>query len=424
MLTPLIALMKDQVDSLKSKGVAAAALHSQMSSEDRQKVLRAYENNKLKLLYVTPERFQKPEFLKIVTQQKTPLLAVDEAHCISQWGHDFRPDYSKIAEIRQTLGMPPTIFLTATATKEVQADILKQSGLTADQVNFFGSQTVRSNLSLKVLEVYGLEEKIRSVIGLLHQLPKPALIYFSLISTLEKTSQELQKLNVAHEIYHGRLNWSQRKRSQEKFSRGESDIFLATPAFGLGIHKSDIRQIIHMELPGSLESYTQEVGRAGRDGLMSWGSLLFDQDDVQIQMDFQKWSTPEPSFIRQVYRLIEEYADRIKMEGLDFLRQQLLYRYRHDYRLETSLGLLESWGCIVQEEPGKPFWKAIEAPTENYLSETLYSQRMKTQQTKLLQMLQFCGKEICRVQQLQEYFEEPQSKKCGHCDICEKEKHV
>lgn len=383
-ISPLIALMQDQVDKAEAHGLRATYLSSTLTREQREERMQKTAQGAYQIIYVTPERFRKSEFLNSIKDLEISLLAVDEAHCISQWGHDFRPDYSRLGEFRQILGDPPTLALTATATRAVQADILNQ--LRLENAPTFKAGVERPNLVLQAHDVYGIDEKIRGMVGLRYSVPGPAIIYFSLIQTLYKVSGELARLGLRHEIYHGQLEPRDRVRAQRNFIQGDSDLILATPAFGLGVDKKDVRLLIHGEIPNSIEAYYQEIGRAGRDGNRSECHLFYDQDDVSIQMEFIKWANPDPSFILQVYRLIESGGPGLAGEGIDFLRAQLNFYNKRDFRVETAVNLLERWGCL-RPHKSKLGYEAIQEPTDEQLDERVVQSRLKTQNEKLLEML-------------------------------------
>lgn len=415
-ISPLIALMQDQVEALRRKGVAATFINSSLDAEERASRLQRLAAGEFLILYVTPERFRKTEFVEVILKRKIQLLAIDEAHCISQWGHDFRPDYSRLGEIRQLLGDPPTMALTATATPAVQKDILQQLRILDAQV--FVSGLERPNLSLNVHSVVGLDEKVRAIVGLTHQVSGSAIVYFTLIQTLEKVSNELARLGIRHLVYHGSMSAQDRKKSLQNFIRGESVLILATPAFGLGVDKEDVRLLIHAEVPGSIESYFQEVGRAGRDGKDSFCHLLLDEDDVSIQMDFIKWSNPDTGFVETVYRLIEKNALRLEQEGFDFLRTQMNFYNRRDFRVETAVNWLERWGCLQKVSTSRFGFVPVEAPSLSAEVAKKLSDRLLTQNQKLLDMVRLAQLTSgCRMQVVLQYFGDTTSA-CGKCDLC------
>lgn len=414
-ISPLIALMKDQVDAAVAKGLKATFINSSLSSEERAQRYRKLSQGAYELLYVTPERFRIPEFRESLGKNQIALLAIDEAHCISAWGHDFRPDYSRLGEIREALGRPLTVALTATATPEVQADILKQLSLEDAQV--YNSGVGRPNLALSVFDVHGLDEKVRAFIAFRHMYPGPAIVYFSLIGTLRKFSDEISRLGVSHLAYHGQLGDRDRKRSQELFLKTSSDVILATPAFGLGVDKPDVRVVLHAEVPGSVEAYYQEVGRAGRDGLPSACIMLFDDDDVSIQTDFMNWANPDPGFIRAVYNLIDRNTVRARQEGFDYLRTQMNFYNRRDFRVESAVNQLERWGSLEGRQPRE--WTAVQSPPDEYLDPKLHETRMKGQRQKLYQMVELAKLEAgCRMVEIAKYFGFADEPKCGKCDLC------
>lgn len=415
-ISPLIALMQDQVDKAKVHGLSATYLSSTLSREEREQRYQKIGRGDFQMIYVTPERFRKPEFLAVLETRKIALLAVDEAHCISQWGHDFRPDYSRLGEFRKFLGSPVTLALTATATEAVQKDILRE--LQIADAPIFSSGIERPNLALQVHDVYGLDEKIRGLVGLRHLVPGAGIIYFSLIQTLYKVSAELARLGIRHLIYHGQLQAADRKRNQRLFLEGSGDLILATPAFGLGIDKKDVRLLAHAEPPSSIEAYYQEVGRAGRDGLPSECHLFYDQEDVSIQMEFIKWANPEPDFVLKVFRLIASGGPGLADEGMDYLRAQMNFYNKRDFRVETSLNLLERWGCLKPENSRLGF-SALQEPTVEQLDPEAVKARLVTQNQKLLDMVRLAQMtEGCRMQTIYQYFGHPHSQTCGKCDLC------
>ncbi len=354
-LSPLIALMKDQVDALQAKGIEATFVNSSLDRDERKRRYQQIAAGHCTLLYVTPERFRKAEFVSVLREREIKLLAVDEAHCISEWGHDFRPDYTRVGEFRRELGNPTTIALTATATPDVQLDILRQLGIASfgeslDQCQLFHEGIQRPNLSLLVREVWGLDEKVEIVLEALNRWGKTSgIVYFTLIRTLEEMSDRLNRLGVDHACYHGDLPRNDRRRVQEGFMRSRCPLVLATNAFGMGIDKEDIRFVLHAEIPGSMESYYQEIGRSGRDGLPSECILMYDQSDLNTQVEFMRWSNPDADFYERTYDLLLHDVDSVQAYGMEWLRERLCDRQKRDRRLETVLAMLQRFGVIQDE---------------------------------------------------------------------------
>lgn len=427
-ISPLIALMKDQVDQARRAGFRCDFINSSLSREERTQRLKRMRQGAYEFVYVTPERFRSSEFWQALESQDVQLFAVDEAHCVSQWGHDFRPDFSRLGEIRQKLvQLPlvarrneanpiPVMALTATATADVRIDIIKQLEMNSPQI--FVDSVARPNLALHKMDVYAIDEKVRAMVALGHQIRGAKIAYFTLIQTLEAVARELGRLGMTYWKYHGDLPQPTRKRNQEEFLSALDGLILATPAFGLGINKPDVRGVIHMEPPASIEAYFQEVGRAGRDGDPADGYLLWDESDVTIQMELQRWNNPDLDFVLGVYRLMENNWQRFQAEGADFLREQMTFKNRRDFRVETALNWLERRGCISGRVTDSKQIELIQAPEWTPEDYAFYTERLKGQQTKLLQMLQFAKTVECRAQHIQKYFGEPATAPCGVCDNC------
>ena len=341
-VSPLIALMKDQVDALKARGVRAAYVNSSISAAERARRLDAAAAGDLDLLYVTPERFRQPDFAGMLPELPVRRLAVDEAHCISQWGHDFRPDFSRLGEYRRRLGGVPAIALAATATPAVAEDIALRLELEDPLVLRTGIE--RENLFMAVTEVASEEEKVDVLVERLRGIDGPGIVYGALIKDLERVHGELRRRGVETLVYHGKLSPEERRGMQERFMGSSSLVVLATNAFGMGIDKADIRFVIHTQMPRTLEAWTQEVGRAGRDGAPAWCELLYFPEDIAIQDTFVRWANPTLEYVVMVYETLAGWGERVQLKDEGDLRAELLVKERRDNRVGIALRWLEVLG--------------------------------------------------------------------------------
>ena len=426
-VSPLIALMKDQTSRLKQKQIPAEALHSNMSKPQRQGILNRLKRDQYRLLYVTPERLAQPHFMALLKRKKIPLLAVDEAHCISQWGQDFRLEYSRLAEVRSSLGRPVTLALTATATPRTRGDILQSLHLPGD-TKIFKTTVARPHLSLRVQEVVGTEGKTARLWDVMRT-HKKGIVYFSLIRTLREVASRLNaqsRKGKGHPscqesffvTYHSELPPSVRSRNGQAFLEGKVGIVLATPAFGLGVDKPDIRFVTHFETPLSVEAYWQEVGRAGRDGQKAFCHLLYDEDDLSIGMDFIRWANPSLSFIQGVYEILKNKPDQVAEEGVGFLRRQMNFYNSRDFRVEAALKQLSHWGFVSHPTPFHRFFE-ISPQTPPWPDPSTLQQKRKHQLHLLYEMLRYIKTPTCRSHHILKYFgEKPPTPSCGLCDNC------
>ena len=286
-ISPLIALMKDQVDALVQRGIPAAFINSAIPLAEQSTRLKNLAMGKYQLVYIAPERLRSSSFMRILGQQRIGLIAVDEAHCISEWGHDFRPDYLYIAQARKMLGNPLTAALTATATPQIQEDIIRQLGLSAETKRIVTGFN-RPNLTFIVKKTTGIEAKFRVLDELIRCHKEGAIIiYTGTRRDAEDAAEFIRQVSqVKAEHYHAGLPTETRTKVQDDFLSGKLNIIAATNAFGMGIDRPDVRMVIHFSLPGSLEAYYQEVGRAGRDNTQANAVLFYDPHDRALQSLF------------------------------------------------------------------------------------------------------------------------------------------
>ncbi|HOV14987.1 MAG TPA: ATP-dependent DNA helicase RecQ, partial [Spirochaetota bacterium] len=290
-ISPLISLMKDQIDFLHSINYPAELLNSTVNQQKQREIVNLIEQNQLKLLYLTPERFKNENFLNWISKQNISLFAIDEAHCISEWGHDFRVEYRKLNDIIKKMGRPPVLALTATATEEVRSDIVKTLAL--DKPNIYVSGFNRDNLIYGAQNHLTEEEKNKAVIEFINKISGAGIIYTSSIKNAENLYYILNSnLKKKIGVYHGSVEPLKRKKIQEDFLNNQIDVLIATNAFGMGVNKPDIRFVVHYSIPGTIEAYYQETGRAGRDGKTSYCLLMEYQDDIDIQDFFIQAKNP------------------------------------------------------------------------------------------------------------------------------------
>lgn len=342
-ISPLIALMKDQVDSLKVMELPVVAVHSLMGIHEQEEALQKIASGFYKIVYISPERLRNGPFLSALKKTSVSLIAVDEAHCISVWGHDFRPDYLKIGQTLEGLGRPQTVALTATATSRVREDIISQLKLRTPAQFITGFD--RKNLFFEVFRVKSSKEKFAHLLDKLHPLRGATIVYVGTRKAVESIVKQIGRKGIEALGYHAGMEEEDRTRIQEAFMEGRANLIIATNAFGMGIDRSDIRSILHYQIPGTIESYYQECGRAGRDGAPSNCLLLFSDSDRKLQEFFIEMSYPDQNTILSVYRsLFQRPEDLIWLTYREI--GHLCHPIVQEMAVASSLKILEEAGIV------------------------------------------------------------------------------
>ena len=464
-VSPLIALMKDQVDALKARDLPATFINSSIAEREQWSRIDALRRGEFKLVYVAPERFRSSRFLDALKSIRVSLFAVDEAHCISTWGHDFRPDYLRLRTVVEALNVDgrraQTLALTATATPYVRSDIIQQLGLTKPET--FVSGFDRPNLTIDVVHTEKEREKVARIKRLAKTHSGSGIIYAATRKAVEQVTLQLQGQGLSVSAYHAGMGDAMRVRAQEDFMTGRTQMIVATNAFGMGIDKPDIRFVAHYQIPGSIEAYYQEIGRAGRDGLPSSCLLLFNYADKNTHDFFIEGSYPNAEQVRDIYRaLLATGLKRIELSASEIAKRAGV---RNEMAVQSSLYLLERAGHIHRLANSKNFggpsatppWEsntvgtaaagtagdspagaAIDstrekpsrgarailmldnvAATKLRVTPADVERRAALERRKLREMIEFCYTEYCYRAHILDYFgDRHHARQCGTCGNC------
>jgi RecQ family ATP-dependent DNA helicase len=402
-ISPLIALMEDQAAKLTSLGLRVGRIHSGLDRAQSRQTCMDYLQGALQFLFIAPERLRVPGFGEMLAKRKPSLIAIDEAHCISQWGHDFRPDYRMLGQYLPALRPAPVLALTATATPRVQADILAQLEMVKPAKFIHGFR--RSNLAIEVVEL-SMPERPQAICGLLADpARRPAIVYATSRKGAEQYAAELSRV-VPAAAYHAGLDPATRERVQTAFQSGELEVVVATIAFGMGIDKANIRTVIHAGLPATLEGYYQEIGRAGRDGAPSRTYLMHSYADQRTHDFFLNRDYPPADHLQQVFRSLKEEPQPFEeLRSASKLSEEEFDKALE--KLEIHGGARVDFGGNVTA--GGPGWKKT------------YTIQAQFRAEQMEKVLRFTTSSECRMAALVRHFGdvEDASRSCGICDVCD-----
>lgn len=440
-VSPLIALMKDQVDALRSRGIAVACLNSTQTLAEQNAVFSQISAGTLKLVYIAPERFRARRFCEAIAQAEVSLFAVDEAHCLSQWGHDFRPDYLRLdAALSLFKKRPVVAAFTATATPDVREDIVKHLKMREPEI--FVSGFSRENLSFNILHVEtGTpsrrgEGKTTLHIAKIREIEKliaahrTGIIYCATRKSVERVADDLTALGVNLVMYHGGMNDAERSAAQDRFMSREADVAVATNAFGMGIDRADIRFVAHYEMPGSVEAYYQEAGRAGRDGAPAVCEMLFNYSDRRVQEFFIEGANPDRAVVCAVYDTLRKIADngnevRISLDDLAEQTEIFCHEKINPMAISTSVGLLARFGVIERFDIAGTRVRGTRLLFPDLKSSQLeiswdgLDEKKARDEKKLDDLVRIAYAHECRQEAILRYFGDlADAHPCGKCDVC------
>jgi ATP-dependent DNA helicase RecQ len=413
-VSPLIALQKDQVDFIAGQGVAeAAVVNSTIRKSEKREAFEELESGDLEFLFLSPEQLANDQTLAKLKESPPTLFVVDEAHCISEWGHDFRPDFMRLGSAIEALGHPRVIALTATASPHVRDDIVKRLALKDHRVVVWGFD--RPNIHLSVEKCPDAATKTRVLIQRVKDAPKPGIVYVATRGHAEEIAERLGKENIDAVFYHGGLKSTDRHRIQDEFMAGKRTVIVATNAFGMGVDKPDVRFVFHYDIPESIDAYYQEVGRAGRDGEPATAILLYRPEDVGVR---RAMAAGGKLTVDQVEELINEIDGRAQpVDQKTLVEETELSKTK----VHAAITRLEEAGAVAVVEGGQVVTTDSKIDATELAEQTVAEQEAFRQYRigRVELMKDYAETFDCRRRYLLRYFGEDLPEPCGHCDNCE-----
>ncbi|GAP93781.1 RecQ family ATP-dependent DNA helicase [Leptolyngbya sp. NIES-2104] len=411
-VSPLLALQKDQVESIVAEVGHAAVVNSTISASNRAEVFDRWSNGEIEFLFLAPEQFNNADTIEHLQAASPSLFVIDEAHCISEWGHSFRPDYLRLGTVIEALGHPTTLALTATASPPVREEIMQRLGMNNPRIIVRGFD--RPNLRLAVENYDDEAEKREIFIKRIQQLTKPGIVYVATRKATESLAEALNEAGINAIAYHAGLKTKEREQAQNAFMSDEAEVIVATTAFGMGVDKSNVRFVVHYNISDSIDSYYQEIGRAGRDGDPANIILFYTPDDLNLRKFFSGSGKLEKEKVIELAELVRQQSEPIHPKALKSLTDL------SGTKIKTTLSHLELLGVVEALPTGEVFAKPDAPEIEQAAEEVLHAQerKIKVERSRLEMMRNYAEVLDCRRKYLLNYFGDPREELCGYCDNC------